>query len=340
MSYSAATPQYQLYPVDQFRGDGIKTVFTLTQNVLGNNSILVWVDGLKLPTTSYNVNGDVLTLFVAPRVPGAGFISNIEVFYLNVQNQEGFTVSAVTSINAISNIGDFTFTGVPIASTGTIVLGFTGTRTALSVASGGTGQNTFLPNQLLLGNGTTTLATVPTIGALGQALTSQGAGLPPTFTNVVNSVSGGNTGLRYSTATPDLATGAAVLAGQLVVNNGGTGVNTLASNQLLLGNGVNPISVVPPGALGYSLVSGGLTSAPTWTLLPTADPLFGVGSLFLGVLPANTSVNPGGTFTATALAPITIYATGTGTNTSITVGTYVTLGAINATEEVLLWRTV
>ena len=338
MTYSAKLPQYQLYPVDQFRGDGVRTVFTLTQNVIGNNSILVWVDGLKLATTVYNVNGDLLTLFIAPQSPSTP-APNIEVFYLNVQDQGRFGVGGVTEINVLTFIPGLTFTGGPITSSGAITLALTGS--SFPVNAGGTGQTTFGQNQLLLGNGTNALNTVSGTGTVGQLLTSQGTSAP-TFTNAVNSVSGGNTGLRFSTIAPpaqDIATGAATLTGLLAVNNGGTGANSLGVNQILLGSGTSAITSLVSGADGFSLVSGGPGNPPTWRQLPSADPTFGVGSLFVGLLPATANVNPGGTFTATNLLPITIFATGTGSSMTLSSGTYTMLGSVNQTEEAFLWRT-
>jgi len=51
----------------------------------------------------------------------------------------------------------------------------------------------------------------------------------------------------------------------LTVPYGGTGSTTLASNQVLLGNGTGNIGVVVPGTSGQFLTSAGTGVAPTWT---------------------------------------------------------------------------
>ena len=49
------------------------------------------------------------------------------------------------------------------------------------------------------------------------------------------------------------------VSGTVLVANGGTGANTLASNQVLLGNGTNSIQTVAPGTSGNVLMSNGTT---------------------------------------------------------------------------------
>lgn len=53
--------------------------------------------------------------------------------------------------------------------------------TDLSVADGGTGVSTLTSNAILLGNGSSSIATVASLGTSGQVLTSNGAGSAPTF---------------------------------------------------------------------------------------------------------------------------------------------------------------
>jgi hypothetical protein len=64
------------------------------------------------------------------------------------------------------------------------------------------------------------------------------------------------------------------VTGTLAVANGGTGANTLAANNVLLGNGTNAIQSVAPGASGNVLTSNG----STWTsAVPTASATYTVG---------------------------------------------------------------
>jgi hypothetical protein len=62
-----------------------------------------------------------------------------------------------------------------------------------------------------------------------------------------------------SKVTGDISGNAANVNGTVAVANGGTGATTLASNQVLLGNGTNSIQTVAPGTSGNVLMSNGTT---------------------------------------------------------------------------------
>jgi hypothetical protein len=62
-----------------------------------------------------------------------------------------------------------------------------------------------------------------------------------------------------SKVTGNISGNSANVSGTVVVANGGTGANTLASNQVLLGNGTSAIQTVAPGTSGNVLMSNGTT---------------------------------------------------------------------------------
>ena len=62
-----------------------------------------------------------------------------------------------------------------------------------------------------------------------------------------------------SKVTGNISGNAANVSGTVAVANGGTGVRTLATNQVLLGNGTNAIQTVAPGTSGNVLMSNGTT---------------------------------------------------------------------------------
>ena len=62
-----------------------------------------------------------------------------------------------------------------------------------------------------------------------------------------------------SKVTGNISGNAGNVSGTVLVANGGTGANTLASNQVLLGNGTNSIQTVAPGTSGNVLMSNGTT---------------------------------------------------------------------------------
>jgi hypothetical protein len=62
----------------------------------------------------------------------------------------------------------------------------------------------------------------------------------------------------------------AISLGTVPVANGGTGATTLATNNVLLGNGTNALQVVAPGASGNVLTSNGSTWSSTALSIPAA----------------------------------------------------------------------
>jgi hypothetical protein len=152
------------------------------------------------------------------------------------------TVNGITLTGTVTSSGSLTLGGtLTNVDLGTQVTGQLGTNRGgtgqsvtnycnlqtnvnnfLPVANGGTGNITLTANAALIGNGTgAVLGLSP--GTSGNVMTSNGttwtsAALP----TIVNSFSGGTTGLTPATAT----TGAITLGGKLEVANGGTGVTS------------------------------------------------------------------------------------------------------------------
>ena len=94
--------------------------------------------------------------------------------------------------------------------------------------------------------------------------------------SAVTTFNGGTTGLTPNTA----STGAITLAGTLNVGNGGTGLTTLTSNGVLLGNGTSAIASTAAGTAGQLLL--GQTGAPTWNTMSGDATLSNAGALTIG----------------------------------------------------------
>lgn len=125
---------------------------------------------------------------------------------------------------------------------------------AVPATNGGTGQSGYAVGDLLYASTTTTLSKLVDV-ATGNALISGGVNLAPAY---------GKIGLTTH------------VNGTLPVSNGGTGATTLASNNVLLGNGTAAPQTVAPGANGNVLTSNGTTWAST---VPAAT---GVSSAIAG----------------------------------------------------------
>jgi hypothetical protein len=183
----------------------------------------------------------------------------------------------------------------------------------VTVPNGGTGQTTYSPGQLLIGNnaGGLTPATL-TAGSNISVTNGNGAITIAAVGSAggVTTVSGGTTGLTPNTP----SAGDVVLSGTLNVANGGTGAATLTANNVLLGNGTSAPLFVAPGTNGNVLTSNGTTWAST---APAA-----AGNLTGAVTSVGLATSLG-SFTSANLAAALTDETGTGANVFATSPTLV-----------------
>lgn len=186
------------------------------------------------------------------------------------------TVSAQSIANlynagGVAGVASFvtTLSGLtPNASaTGAVTLAGT-----LGVPSGGTGVGTLTSNGVLFGGGTGPIEATA-VGSSGQVLTSNGAGLAPTFQAGSGS---GITSLNAQTGATqtftNMANGVTItsagnahalgLAGQIPTGNGGTGLSSYQIGDLIYATGANTLNQLTIGTTSQVLkVVGGV---PVW----------------------------------------------------------------------------
>jgi len=227
----------------------------------------------------------------------------------------GTVTSVALSVPATSIFG---VTGSPVTSSGTLGLTTTGTSGGIpyfSSTSALSSSALLTASQLIIGGGAGTAPSTLAAGSQYQVLV-MGATTP-----------------GYGQV--NLAQNAAI-TGILPVGNGGTGSNTLTAHAVLVGEG-GSIAEVGPGTVSYPLVSNGLSSDPSFQILPVAGG--GTGSATVVTIPAasawagwdankNLSANnhiEGYTTTVTAAGTTTLvvgstyeqYFTGTSTQTVV-----------------------
>jgi hypothetical protein len=144
--------------------------------------------------------------------------------------------------------------------------------------AGGTGQTSYAVGDILYANTTTTLAKLADV-ATGNALISGGVSTAPSW---------GKIGLTTH------------VSGTLGVTNGGTGLSSATTGDLLYASGTNTWASLADVATGNALISGGVGVAPSWGKV-------GLTTHVTGTLP----VGNGGTGLTTLTANYIPYGNGT-----------------------------
>jgi hypothetical protein len=309
-STGGTTPQIDISP--SYVGQAsINTVGTITTGTWNGNPVAVIYGGTGENTfTAYSVIcggttstaplqsvasvgtiGQVLTSQGVGALPiwtnsgGGGSVTSVSgtVNEIDVANP---TTTPVISISA-------TYPGqTSIITTGTVTTGVWN-ATPVTVSYGGTGNTVLTNYAVLCGGGSAPIQTVPTLGALGQVLTSQGPGALPVWTSTstgsvtlvtgtvgqidvpnpsttpVISIDPGYVGQASITTLGTITTGtwdAGVIAGQY----GGTGVANTGKTITLGGNlttlGGFPSTFMMTGATSVTFPTSGLLSTTVGTV--------------------------------------------------------------------------
>ncbi|MGD1103959.1 MAG: hypothetical protein ABSA59_18065, partial [Terriglobia bacterium] len=175
--------------------------------------------------------------------------------------------------------------------------------TAMPVSMGGTGLSSLTTYNLLIGNGASAPTLLAPSSTSGVPLISQGSSANPVFgalnlaggsSLVTGTLPVGNGGLNLTSITaydliigngtsaptllaPSSTSGVPLVSqgsssnpayGTVVVAGGGTGLTTLTSHDLLIGNGTSAVTLLAPSSTsGVPLVSQGSSSNPTFSAL-------------------------------------------------------------------------
>jgi len=216
----------------------------------------------------------------------------------------GGSTGTVTSVAVSGGTTGLTTSGGPITTTGTITLAGT-----LAVANGGTGVTTST------GSGNNVLSTSPT-------LVTPILGTPASVT------------LTNATGLP-LTTG---VTGTLAATNGGTGLNTYATGDIIYASATNTLSKLVAGTNGFVLkLAGGV---PTWQsasaalVVGTSTVTGGASGQILydnsGVIGEKATTGSGNVVLATSPTLVTPVL-GTPTSVTLTNATGLPVGGISAT---------
>lgn len=172
-----------------------------------------------------------------------------------------------------------------------------------------------------------------------------GADAIPTFRTLVNAdISGGGVALTKvddtnvtltlgGSASSSLVNPASITAGwsgQLSVPRGGTGLSSLTSHNLLIGNGASSPTLLAPGSTGQVLASNGVSADPSWQSAPSA-----FGQALTRVNDTNVTLTLGGTPNTAVLSATSITVGWTGVLGLARGGTNADLSTTGGTSQVL-----
>lgn len=209
-----------------------------------NKTFIAGIDGVNVGSTATVVTEANNQLGTAVITAGSGISVTPGANTITIAATGGS--GTVTSISAGTGI---TLTPNPITTTGTVAL-----TVPVSIANGGTNATSMATTDGTVYYDGTRLVTTAT-GTSGQILTSNGAGVAPSYQSPAASsititgdsgggltsgsftFTGGTTGITFSGAGTT-----ETLTGTLVVANGGTGRATLTNHGLLVGAGTSAIT--------------------------------------------------------------------------------------------------
>ncbi len=199
----------------------------------------VYFDGTRLVTTATGTSGWVLTSAGAGVAPAYAVLP-----------------TSVASITA----------GTGISVTGTATVPIVSLTVPVAIANGGTNATSMATTDGTVYYDGTRLVTTAT-GTTGQMLTSNGAGVAPTYQNGVTSITAG-TGISVTGTALVPIVGLTV---PVAIANGGTNATSMATTDGTVYYDGTRLVTTATGTAGWVLTSGGAGVAPAYAVLPASS---------------------------------------------------------------------
>jgi len=211
--------------------------------------------------------------------------------------------AATTAANARNNLG------AAASGANSDITSLTGLTTPLAPNQGGIGLSSFTTGDLLFANNSSSLARLADV-ATGNALISGGVGNAPAWgkvgltTHVTGALPLGNGGTAATTAANARNNLGAAASGAnsditsltglttpLAPNQGGIGLSSFTTGDLLFANNSSSLARLADVATGNALISGGVGNAPSWGKVGLTTHVTGTLPLANGGTAATTAAN-------------------------------------------------
>lgn len=248
---------------------------------------------------SISSGGVIDVSFIKAQTPTGAFLRD-----------DGTWATSATSIPSVTGQNNKFLTNdgsVPtwdfITSLGVLTVG-TWHADVINVQYGGTGYGSYTKGDILVASGTSILTKL-SVGTDGYVLTadsSQPTGTRWTANGNVSSVdvSGGTTGISFING-PVINSGTITMTGILVAVNGGTGISTYTTGDLIYGSATNNLSkltgnITTTKQFLSQTGSGSISAAPVWGTITKSDIGLGnVENVALSTWPGTANITTLGT---------------------------------------------
>jgi hypothetical protein len=254
-----------------------------------NSSTATGLEWASLPVTLTNTVTLTNKTLNTPNITGLGVIfegstaDDFETTLNVIDPTADRTISLPNVDGTVITTGNLT----SITTVGTITAG-TWNGSAIAANYGGTGQTSYTVGDIIYASGSTALSKLAGV-ATGNALISGGVGTAPLW---------GKIGLSTH------------ISGTLPVANGGTGLTSVTTGDILYASASNTLAALTGVATGNVLISGGVSTAPSWGKVGLTTHISGTLAVANGGTGVTTSTGTGSvvlsaspTLTGTPIAP-------------------------------------
>lgn len=286
---------------------GTVTITTPTANTVNLESA---AGGGTVTTTGSPASGNLTKFSGATSITNADLTGDVTT--------NGTMLTTLATVN--SNVGSFTNATFTVNGKGLVTAAANGTTAVTSVSgtsnritsTGGLTPVIDISATYVGQTSITTLGTVATGVWQGNIIQSPYGGTGNGFTKFSGPAASEKTFILPNASSTFLTTNAAVTSAQ-----GGTGLQTLTANAVVLGNGTGNVGFATIGTSGRLLIDQGAAANPSFNAMSADATIISSGALTLATVNSNVGAFTNATLTVNGKGLVTAVASGTTAVTSV-----------------------